>query len=171
MSVDVDYILIEGQQSPGIALLPGGASSPKKWDEKKGYGTSGSTITYTGDGLAAFEVKIQLFTAQQWDVEWPAFRDLLRKPPQGQKPKALGIWHPILEEHEITSVVVEDVVGWVAALDGSAREWTVKFKQFRKPKAAVATPGGSSTSSGKAPAKSPADQIISDLTGQVNSLA
>lgn len=171
LATPVDYILLAGQRSPGVALLPGGASSPRKWDERKGYGTSGSTIVFTGEGLAKFSVKIQLVTRDDW-AAWDAWAPLVKRSPKGDKPKATDIWHPILEEHGIASVVVEDLVGPTQVLDGTAWEWELKFIQYRAPKPALAKPQGSAgTSTQAAQPKSPTDQLIADLTGQVQELA
>lgn len=36
----INFFLLAGVKSPGIATFPEGVSSPRKWDEQKGYGTS-----------------------------------------------------------------------------------------------------------------------------------
>lgn len=168
LSKPVDYILLAGLKSPGIAELPNGANSPRKWDVRKGYGLSGSGVVYVGDDLAKFSVKILLLTDEDWSA-WTSFRALLVKPPNNVKPKSLAIWHPILEEHGVASVVVEDLVGPTQTMDGGWT-WEIKFLQFRAPKAAIAKPAGS-TQKPKQEPESEADRIIKSLTGQVQELS
>lgn len=171
----IDHFLLAGKKSPGIAELLG-LASPRKWDEKKGYGTSGATIVYAGDGLAKFSAKIFLTTTEDWDA-WHAFAPLVEKAPDGSKPKALDIWHPQCEQKGIRSVVVEDVVG--PARDGDDGRWVVevKFIQYRAPKPALAKPKGSSNSSaGPGGNKTNTeederDRLIRELTQQVKDLA
>jgi hypothetical protein len=163
----IDYIMLAGQRSPGLADLPQGASAPRKWDLRKGYGLSGGGIVYTGDDLAKFPVKIRLYTDQDW-TDWDSFKTLVRKPPPNVKPKAMDIWHPILEEFEIKSVVVEDLKGPTQTGDG---EWTweIDFLQFRAPKVAIAKPTASVTK--PPPPKTANEILIERLTGQVQELA
>jgi hypothetical protein len=159
----VDYILLSGQKSPGLADVDG-ASSPRKWDERAGYGLSGSTIVFTGLGLAKFSVRLRFYTVEHW-AAWDAWKELVAKPPVGRRPRALDIWHPHLEELGIKSVVVEDVLQPKQTADG---EWTVevKFIQFRLPKLTLAKPEAS-----QAKPTDPYDQVIDGLVNQVQELA
>jgi hypothetical protein len=159
----INYILLTGQKSPGIADVEG-ASSPRKWDERNGYGLSGSTVVFTGLGLAKFVVRLRFYTAEHW-AAWAVWQPLVAKPPMGSRPRALDIWHPHLEELGIKSVVVEDVSQPKQTADG---EWTVeiKFIQWRRPKLALAKPEGS-----QAKPTDPYDQLIERLTTQVQELA
>jgi len=170
----IDHFLLAGKKSPGIAEILG-LGSPRKWDIKKGYGTSGATTVYAGDDVAKFSAKIFLTTTADWDA-WHAFAPLVEKAPDGSKPKALDIWHPQCEQKDIRSVVVEDVVG--PSRDGDDGRWVVeiKFIQYRAPKPAMAKPKGSSSGGGGSGAKgSPEederDRLIRELTQQVKDLA
>ncbi len=166
----IDWFRLAGHRSPGLAELPSGANSPRKWDVRKGYGVSGSGIVYTGDELAKFTIKLTLITAEEW-AAWDGFKSLLFKAPAGAKPKALDIWHPILEEHGIKSVVVEDLAGPVQA-DHGVWVWDIKLLQYRAPKAAIAKPTGSTVTKPKpAVVKSDTDLLIERLTGQVQELS
>ena len=164
----VDYVLLASQKTPGIATVEG-FGSPRKWDERKGYGTSGTTIVYTGDDLSKGSVKIKLYTPQHWS-DWYTFKPIVDKPPKGAKPKAIDIWHPHLQDLGVTSVVVEDLIQPIQTADG---EWTIEIKliQYRAPKPAIAVPSGSTTKPPAAETPSPADKMIADLTNQVNQLA
>lgn len=164
-----DHILLGGIES--VLCEVAGASSPRKWDEQKGYGSSGATIVYTGDGLANFAVKFMFYRTEDF-VAWDAFSLQLAKSPSGAKPTALDIYHPTLEQLGIVSVVVEDVGQLTQVADGM---WVieVKFKQYRAPTPAKGKPGGSKSngntySAGNAGAN--AAQLIKDLEKQMQGL-
>lgn len=105
-----DYVMLGGMKSPGRATI-GGGGSPREWDVRKGYGFSGAFVVYTGDGLAKFDILIELWLKEHF-AEWQRFSKIcLEKPPLGMKPKAMDIAHPLLNMTpiKITSVVIEDV--------------------------------------------------------------
>jgi hypothetical protein len=166
-----DFILLAGQQSPGRAKVAG-ASSPRNWDERKGYGLSGATIVYAGDGLAKFSVELFFWEEHHFD-QWDLFAELLAKPPEGQSPTAMDIEHPLLNAKpwNIHSVVVEDV-GQLTEV-GDDGEWSVeiKFKQHREAKRSVGKPKGSKSTPKQTTAQSEADKAIQDLIKQVKELS
>lgn len=154
----VDYILLAQQRSPGIARVKG-AGSPRKWDERGGYGLSGSTLVFTGTRLSEFDVQLLFTTPEDW-AAWDVWKPLVARPPSRVRPRALDIWHPWLEELEIKRVVVLDVL---QPDEGETGEWTrtIKFKAFRAPKLTLAKPEGS-----KSKPTDPVDAYIEQLTGQ-----
>lgn len=164
LSSPVDFIKLAGQKSPGLAEVLGGAS-PRKWDERGGYGLSGSTLVFRGVGLAKFQVKVKLYTVEHWNA-WRAWKPLVSKPPLGTRPKAQDIWHPLLEEIEVKAAVVEEVSQPEQTGDG---EWTVtiKFIEFRKPKVSLAKPDGAKAT----PADPIETNVIQPLLNQFNALA
>ncbi len=139
LDTPVDYVLLAGQKSPGIAEILG-ASSPRKWDERGGYALSGATLVYKGNGLAKFTLQLRLYSVEDW-AAWDAWRPLVQRPPVGARARALEIVHPFLEALEIRSVVVEDVLQPIQTGDG---EWTieVKFIEWRRPLVALSRPDG-----------------------------
>lgn len=159
----VDYIKLSGERSPGLAEVYGG-SSPRKWDERGGYGLSGSTLVFRGVGLAKFSVRLKLYTEEDW-AAWTAWKALVDKPPLGTRARAQDIWHPLLEQIGVTSAVVEEVS---QPEQGEAGEWviTIKFIEYRRPKVALAKPEGA-----KATPADPVDQVIERLANQVQELA
>lgn len=126
----VDYILLAGQRSPGIAEVHG-ASSPRRWDERKGYAQSGSLVVFRGVGLARFRVLLTLLTEDDWSA-WHEWRDLVQRPPIGERARAKDIWHPILEDLGIASAVVEDVL---QPEQDDKGEWVIeiRFIEHRMP--------------------------------------
>lgn len=142
ISSPIDYVILAGKRSPGIAEITGG-SSPRKWDERKGYAFSGARVVYRGMGLAKPTLKIKLSTVEHW-AEWDEWKELVKKPPAMSRPRALDISHPLLDAIDVRSVVVEDVSQPEQTGDG---EWTIAIKliEYRKPTFALAAPDGSQT--------------------------
>lgn len=170
-----DHFVLAGQLSPGLCTDMAGAGNPRGWDEKKGTGVKGATLTYTGDGLARWPAKIQLgwgidgrTIQQEWE-DWDAFKALL-VPPTKKNPEALDFYHPIIEALPvpINAVVIDDVIAPKQVQDG-IWEIEIKFRQYRKPEPAQATATGSK-SNRNAPSD-PVDDMIKDLTNQVKDLA
>ena len=165
-----DYILLSGQESPGIAEVVE-PNSPRNWDVQKGYGFSGAICRFTGRDLARFSVNFQLFDLRDW-INWYAWAPIPLKMPRRRFPGgdgttgkgdsgALDIWHPLLEQLEIKRVVVEDVIAPQQTDNGV---WTakIKFLEFRQPKFALAKPEGA-----EATPVDPVDQYIDELTSEV----
>lgn len=162
----VDYVVLAGQRSPGLATLDGWGS-PRQWDERRGYGVTGATVVYKGTKLARGRLSIRLITEADWEA-WEAWRPLVQRPPSDQRPRALDIQHPVLEGLGIRSVVVEDVSQ--PAPTGDTGEYTIEIKllEFREPQRAVVRPRGSQN---RPQPVDPVDRYIEQLTAQVQELA
>lgn len=155
-----DVITIAGKVSPGKIEI----SDPTRsysWDIKVGKGAFGSTTTFTGRVPAEFSVTFTLWKKDHFDA-WEAFVEKLRYNPTKIRynPEtlwvsgvdAVDIFHPILVNLEIYSVVVKKITGlthkgkgvWQAKID--FLEW------FPPPKLSViATPVGSTPLEGLPP--------------------
>lgn len=136
----VDYVVLSGQRSPGVAELAG-AASPRKWDVRKPHGGSGATVVYTGTDVSRFKLTLRLYTVQHW-TDWHAWKALVTRPPAGERPRALDIRHPLLDDLGITSVVVEDLLQPRQTKDD---EWTIEVHllEYKPPVRALARPDGS----------------------------
>ncbi|MDQ2782605.1 MAG: hypothetical protein M3Y26_08760 [Actinomycetota bacterium] len=134
-----DYIILAAVKSPGRAYIKS-AGSPRDWDIRKGYGFSGASVVFTGNGLAKFEVDIELWLPSHW-LDWKAFAKLLAKPGGLTPIVGLGISHPLLTTPplSITSVVVEDVSQFVQNEEGS-HVCTIKFIEYKRPLPALSKP-------------------------------
>jgi hypothetical protein len=146
-----DFFTLAGLTSPGRAYFKG-ASSPRKWDERPGYGTSGATTVWMGAKLARFTAIIEMWQAADL-IDWEIFKTVLIKPPPGLPPIALGIGHPTLNgaPYNITDVVVEEVT---CPEQDDFGLWTVqiKFIEYRRPMPAfAAAPSATIPSNGPAP--------------------
>lgn len=170
-----DYIILNGFRSPGKAIVAG-ATTPRKWDQRPGYGFTGATVFYTGQGLAEFTVTLELWDPREWQ-DWWAFARVLEKEPIGKRAAALKISHPLLTRAplNITDVVVTDVSQWEQDDDGL---WTctISFLEYRPPKPAVGKPTAAIPDSpqGKVAAKTAIEienekltKELADLSGQL----
>lgn len=159
----VDHILLANRESPGLAVVTA-ANSPRSYDERRGYGLSGSRVVFTGVGLAKPVVTLSLYSDQDIS-DWHSWKSVVQRPPRGDRPRALDIWHPILEDQGISAVVVSDVGQPMQTDDGV---WTVqiKFIEYREPVRQEVTPQGSDTEP-----QTRNQEIISAMTQQVNELA
>jgi hypothetical protein len=159
----IDYVVLGGQKTPGLATIVG-ASSPRKWDERAGYALSGATVWYHGLGLARFSLMLRLYTAEEW-AAWDAFRPLVATPPRTRAAKGLQIEHPLLAHVGITAVVVDELMAPEQTDDG---EWTIEIRliEFRQPKVALAKPDAAT-----ATPVDPVEEEIGKLTTQFQTLA
>jgi|GEM_PF-1253308 len=161
-----DKLYLCGEPNPGVCAAIDGLGNPRAWDEKKAAGSSGATITYQGDGLADFTARIWLWLPEHFE-EWNIWKRLLESP-KAKSPNALDIVHPKLAElpTPITSVVVTNV----SAPEGDSKTGhviTISFKQYRKPKPAMATPKGSNSKPGGETPKDQLDGLIENATKQL----
>lgn len=172
-------IILNDQPSPGLCVECAG-SNPRKWDKKDGTGITGATVTFNGEGLAEFTARIQLGwegrglpNREEQLAQWIEWSKLLR-PPTEKSPDALRIWYPNLDllPVPITAVIVVGAgpQGPKQVADG-VHEWVIPFMQFRRPKAASSTPKGAKGGNGGQPKKDSTDQMIDDLTKDINKLA
>lgn len=169
----VDYVILGGQRTPGIATIEG-LSSPRKWDERRGYALSGSTVVFRGIGLSSFKIKIRLYTTADWK-EWDTFRPIVQRPPRNtthnpegdsarlfDRPRALAIQHPFAEQAGVAACVVTDLSAPEQTGDG---EWTITISmlEFRRPQRALANIAGSDNQ--LTPAQREQAELMVELAG------
>jgi len=167
-----DTALLANIPNPGLVVVSG-ATSPRKWDEAAGTGTSGATLRWTGDGLPEFEARVSVWTPEQfeeWDRTWGP---LTARTEPGQKPLAFDWRHPATDDLKIRSVVVLDLTQWEQVEDGLWQR-TVKLKQYRKPAPALGKPAAAAANEAgesKPTPKDDQDRIIQDLDKRVEIVA
>lgn len=153
-----DTITLGGQKSPGQVTI--GSLAPKRsegWDSQKAAGADGAELVHKGAPPAKFSVELYLWKDEAIDhfAGWDNWRDILKTPTDETSQKALDIYHPVLAEAGITSVVV---AAWTPPIpDGQGGATvTIEFIEYR-PSAERSTgkPGGSTNSKqgGGAPGK------------------
>ncbi len=159
----IDHIVLAGRSSPGIAVITN-ADSLRRWDERRGYALSGARVVFRGIGLAKPIVTLRLFTTADFR-DWHNWRDVVQRPPVGERARAKDIWHPMLEDLGIVSVVVSNVLQPKQVADG---EWNIdiKFIEFRRP---VPTLENIGESEEREPTE--AEQIILQLETQRDAMA
>lgn len=145
----VDYIVLAGLRSPGIATIEG-AETPRNFDERRGFGVSFASLRFRGVSLARFKVLLRLYTEKHWD-DWHEWKSIVARPSSESNPRRgpiqrltappMEIEHPILSDLGITSVVVENVVQPTQTDDG---EWTIEIRciEYRAPVIALETTEG-----------------------------
>lgn len=160
----VDYILLAGEKSPGVAIVSE-ASSPRQWDERKGFARSGARVVFRGIGLSHFTVTLRLASESDFDA-WEAWKPLVDRPPVGERARAKDIWHPILEDLGISSVVVEEVIQPTQNENG-IWDAVIRFIEYRRPVRILEPIEGSE----EVPTPlSEDDLVIRALTGQLTAL-
>lgn len=142
LTAPVDYIVLAGRRSPGLATIEG-ADTPRNFVERRGFGISFGTLRFRGVGLAHFKVLLRLVSEEDFEA-WHDWKSLVARPTSESNPRRKGvsaimprlhappmdIEHPILADLDITSAVVENVLQPVQTGDG---EWTIEihFGEYR----------------------------------------
>ena len=111
---DWHYFTIASQRSPGAIPVDGikGFERETGWDEKKGKGVQGATLTLTTQPPAKGSIELQLWLPQHF-TSWEAFLPLLKYDPAKKSctdaASAFDIDHPALADLQIHSVVTHKV--------------------------------------------------------------
>jgi len=142
-----DVVVLGGVTSPGV-VKPGAITGFKRaheWDIKKGKGAKGATLTYVQRPPAQGTITFTLGTREHFTA-WESFRPQFKYDPTKKNPQALDIFHPVLADLDIHSVVCESL----SQLENDGYgEWTCVVElceYFPPPKApAVGTPTTSQT--------------------------
>lgn len=135
------FALLGGVRTPGILTLSGSSGSPRKWDERGGYGFTGSTLVFTGKGLAAWDMLIELYEPE--DIkQFNAFLSTILVVNRDTITKGLDIIHPSVNAYGIKKCVIGDIAFPKEREDG-VTEVLIPCKQFRRPVFALSKPSGS----------------------------
>jgi hypothetical protein len=165
-----DFIVLQGQKSPGRATV-GGAKCPRKWDVQSGFGISGGSMTFHGEEVPVeFEVEIALWEDEHWS-QWNRFVKLLAVPPHrpllgtpsplpkigdellqaaaSSPMKGLSIQHPRLNRRPILidKVVVRDVSSFQRSKTG-LETCTITFSKWKPPRIMLAKVDGTIPAAG-----------------------
>ena len=139
----IDQAILNGVLTPGLCRIQH-ASDPRRWDERQGYGVSGSFAVYYGSKLAHFDMIIRLFSDGDW-TNWDSFRSIVARPPAGQRPQSISIWHPWLQMLGIKSVGVEDLQQPEETDDTGGYQITIPLIEWRTPKLTLSKPTATKT--------------------------
>jgi len=161
---------LKGLESPGYILKGGTKGFRRKtgWDEKKGKGTAGATLTLTSQPPAKGTFVLQLFTPEHF-ASWDAFvADVLSIDPELQKTSGLAIYYPALSSLGITTVVVahytapEHMGRGMYHVEIDLIEW-----QQPPPVNVTSTPSSTATDENPTTAPTPPDPRIAALQAQI----
>lgn len=160
----LDHFLVLGVASPGITVVEGSSIAPRKWDERGGYGLTGSTLVFTGKGLGKFDVIHSFYEERDWQ-EWDAYLKLVTPPPTNVRPRSIDVFHPWLAMNQVTKAVVLDNSIPKQTEDGV---WQIVYnwQAFRSPKFTLAKPEGA-----KATEADPVSAQIAANTALIEGLA
>jgi hypothetical protein len=103
-----DTVLIAGVQSPGICKLEG-FDRDNGWQEKKGKGSVGATLTYVQAPPTKGKIIFVLWNAAQF-LAWQNFRPLfLYNSSATPDQQAVTISHPALDDVNLSQVVCKKI--------------------------------------------------------------
>ena len=171
---DYNTVTIKGVDVPGKCTIQN-AKRSYNWDIKVGKGLWGTTTTFAGRKPSEFSIAIELWTRKHFQ-DWESLCNKLQYDPTKIRfnPEtlftsgvdAVDIFHPILIQANIKSVVITDIVFpthkgkglWACSID--CLEW------FPPPKlSVVATPAAATDVPGVQPS-----QAVSNLEGELSQL-
>lgn len=175
-----DFIFIAGTQNPGICKLT--HVKRHEWDKKKSKGSTGGTVTFTGNPLVEFSVEYYLWLPEHFDA-WPGWASMQRKTlkvpasggttgalvaagvtingvavtagpatPATTQPVAMDVYHPDLAEVNVLRCIVQEEGGKIPDGKGGAR-YTWKYAEYKPPTPAGGTANGSKDAAGGNPGK------------------
>lgn len=143
-----ESMTLAGQALPGQWLLTD-LTRVFAWDQRKGYGLSGSYVVPLGDPLCEFTFDGKIWTSADAGNYRKLLKTILRKPAglnmgASNSFAAMGISQPQVNDMGITAVVVTSVTPLMNPLvtSGGKGAWTfrVKFLEFRAPLPAIGIP-------------------------------
>ncbi len=145
---DYDSITIAGitfALANGIVEVTG-AERKYPWDNKRGPGSQGSTITYRGWDLAEPKLKFKFWQKAQIDGFYSQIIPALAYDASKTDPKPYDVYHPKLFANDIFWLVTKSIGDLV---DEGAQLWTVTVEtlEYRQAKAQNATVTPSTSSS------------------------
>ena len=174
-----DFIFIAGVQNPGICKLT--HVRKHEWDKRKSKGSTGGTVTFTGNPLLEFSVEYYLWLPEHFDA-WPGFASMQRKSlkipasggpvtgnirqvsagagtiatPATTQPVAMDVYYPTLAEVNVLRCIVEEEGGLVPDGKGAAR-YTWKYAEYNPPVLSGGTANASKDGMGGMPPGKPAE--------------
>lgn len=163
ITAPVDYIVLAGERSPGIATVEG-AELTRRLRERRAFGVAGATVIDQGAQLAHFTVTLRLLTTDDLDA-WDEWKRLLVRP-ASRSTQGVDIEHPVLADLEIRSVLLESR-SQLTQDDTGGQSVVIKFCEYRAPVVALAVPDGSAA---RSPQNGSPDQVIQQQDRQIQQL-
>lgn len=164
-SNELNYVVVNGVQSPGRATISG-LAIPYVWDVKRAYGMSGAITIFRGRDVAKFTLTIALWRPEHFLV-WPIFAKVL-EPPKPGVPLVVSMQHPSLSAADISAVAVERL-GIPERQPNGLWLSTSQIMEYRPPLPALVKPRGAvpAVDKGKGiPPKTEADKALEEAQKQ-----
>lgn len=133
-----DFVVLGAEVTPGIAEVTG-FDRPYKWDAKEPKGSSGAETRYQGKGLVKGKIRIKLWLPEHF-AAWDAMKAKISPPEGAKSPEALGILHPVPNDNEVFSVVIEKIGGVTAIGSKGLHAVDIELLEYRKPKPSGGSP-------------------------------
>jgi hypothetical protein len=136
-SSPVDYIVLGGNRSPGIARIE---SIERSWvfENRRSDGQAGANKVFKGRDLSKISVRFELFDAADL-AAWETFANAISYPDNITKKEVRGLdlVHPIVSLYGIKAVTLQKIGALTAT---SARVWSVSIdlEEWREPAPVVA---------------------------------
>jgi hypothetical protein len=132
----VDFVLLKGNRSPGIATIEGGELR-RRLRERQAFGIAAARVIDQGAQLCPFTVRLVFTTGDDLE-KWDEWKRLLVRPATRQT-VGQDIEHPILADLEIRACLFESRTQLTQDDDGG---WSVAilFKEYRRPVPALGAP-------------------------------
>jgi hypothetical protein len=166
LTTPVDFYLLNGIRSPGIASFPQLEAS-EKWEMITGPGLTGSVPIFRGIECSEFDVIHKLYTVEDWD-QLHVFLPLVQRAPRGKRPQAKRILHPLLDLYDppVRAVVKTTVKLPSIPDDKGVYTFVVRYTEYYRPKPQQAKPEAAKPE----PTKDPWEKVIDDKAGEVQKL-
>lgn len=151
-----DYARIGGVTTPLCRVS--GFKRPHEWDQKKGKGALGATITFIQRPPAKGTLTLILVTSADFAL-WYTIIPALKYDPTKKAPQPVDIYHPALADIDLASVVTENI-GIVEHKGDGLYEVEIELLEYFPPPnaSAVSTPQGSTTTLPPPGQQSPGNQ-------------
>lgn len=180
---DVDYVIINGIRSPGVATVLN-LQKPRKYEVRAGFAQDGATAVYIGNEPATWDVEIGIWkfgdpvleamdptAAISQLTKWKAFALALDLPPKGVAGKALSFLHPVTlaPPFNIKSALCTNITGFEQKEPGF---WTctISFMEFRPPTPALGKASSDNINIAETDAERAGNKIIEGLVNEVKAL-
>lgn len=132
-SVAIDVLVLGTEVVPADRTILSPPNLKRNWAVTQGYGLQGAFCTYTGEGLATFDVTFD-FWSEAKERLWDSWAKANLVAPKGKRPAALGVYHPVLMKppFSIQNVQVTDLEGWSLITPG---RWQTRLTllEYRPP--------------------------------------
>ena len=129
-----NYFTLDGERSPGLAVLESGGDRGQKWENQQAPGFAGAITIFKGEEISKVSYQIVLWEVAHF-AAWEAFAATLRAGAKKRPPRVYALSDPAVAHSEIKAVSLANL-GPLKKIGPSKWAYVVEFTEYRKPKAA-----------------------------------